>query len=131
MYYVRIRIEKGGLEWLEEATDLSRSSISSGKQKFFSVKDLVWNYDLMVARTAEERTFTILTEARVLIEAWRNEYNQVEPHSALNYRPPAPETIMPVTLTQKVVQLMGVDHMLYFTSTNGYDNYRHIAGIRQ
>ncbi len=24
---------------------------------------------------------------------WRREYNQVRPHSALNYRPPAPETI--------------------------------------
>ena len=29
----------------------------------------------------------------VLIEEWRKEYNQVRPHSALNYRPPAPETI--------------------------------------
>jgi len=43
--------------------------------------------------------FTTLTEARVLIEEWRKEYNQVRPHSALNYRPPAPEVIMPVTLT--------------------------------
>jgi len=29
----------------------------------------------------------------------RREYNQVRPHSALGYRPPAPEVIMPVTLT--------------------------------
>jgi len=43
--------------------------------------------------------FTTLTEAKVLIEEWRKEYNQVRPHSALNYRPPAPEVIMPVTLT--------------------------------
>ena len=34
-----------------------------------------------------------LTEARVLIERWRREYNQVRPHSSLNYRPPAPEAI--------------------------------------
>ena len=33
-------------------------------------------------------------------EQWRREYNQVRPHSALRYRPPAPEAIMPVTLTQ-------------------------------
>ena len=43
--------------------------------------------------------FTTLTEAKILIEQWRREYNQVRPHSALGYRPPAPETKMPVTLT--------------------------------
>jgi transposase InsO family protein len=42
---------------------------------------------------------TTLTEARVLIEQWRREYNQVRPHSALGYRPPAPEAIILVTLT--------------------------------
>ncbi len=35
--------------------------------------------------------FTSLTEAKILIEEWRNEYNQVRPHGSLNYRPPAPE----------------------------------------
>ena len=34
--------------------------------------------------------FTTLEEARVLIEQWRREYNQVRPHSSLGYRPPAP-----------------------------------------
>ncbi len=43
--------------------------------------------------------FTTLTEAKILIEQWRKEYNQVRPHSALRYRPPAPEAIMAVTLT--------------------------------
>ncbi len=43
--------------------------------------------------------FTTLTEAKILIEEWRKEYNQVRPHSALNYRPPAPEAIIPLTLT--------------------------------
>ena len=47
--------------------------------------------------------FTTLLEARVLIEEWRREYNQVRPHSALRYKPPAPEAkqplTMPVTLT--------------------------------
>ena len=37
--------------------------------------------------------FTTLLEARVLIEQWRKEYNQVRPHSALGYRAPAPEAI--------------------------------------
>ena len=43
--------------------------------------------------------FTTLTEAKVLIEQWRREYNQVRPHSSLGYRPPAPETRIPITLT--------------------------------
>ena len=52
--------------------------------------------------------FTTLLEAKVLIEEWRKEYNQIRPHSSLGYRPPAPEAIQPVyqpvTLTFKVVQ---------------------------
>ena len=43
--------------------------------------------------------FTTLTEAQILIEQWRKEYNQVRPHSALGYRPPAPEAIMMRVLT--------------------------------
>jgi putative transposase len=38
--------------------------------------------------------FNTLQEAKVLIEQWRQEYNQVRPHSALGYRPPAPEAIL-------------------------------------
>jgi transposase InsO family protein len=37
--------------------------------------------------------FSSLREAQVLIEAWREEYNRRRPHSALGYRPPAPEAI--------------------------------------
>lgn len=39
--------------------------------------------------------FYTLTEAKILIEAWRRQYNTVRPHSSLGYRPPAPETTMP------------------------------------
>ena len=45
------------------------------------------------------KMFTTLTEAKILIEQWRKEYNQVRPYSALGYRPPAPEAKMPVLLT--------------------------------
>ena len=41
--------------------------------------------------------FYALREAKVLIEGWRREYNRVRPHSALGYRPPAPEMIKPLT----------------------------------
>lgn len=37
--------------------------------------------------------FETLLEAKVLIEAWRIEYNTVRPHSSLGYKPPAPEAI--------------------------------------
>ena len=37
--------------------------------------------------------FYTLKEAQILIERWRWEYNTVRPHSALGYRPPAPEAI--------------------------------------
>ena len=38
---------------------------------------------------------------------WRDEYNHIRPRSTLDYRPPAPEVIIPLTLTQQVVVLMG------------------------
>jgi transposase InsO family protein len=40
--------------------------------------------------------FSTLTEAQILIEWWRKEYNQIRPHSSLGYRPPAPQAILPV-----------------------------------
>jgi putative transposase len=55
--------------------------------------------------------FTTLLEAKVLIEQWRKQYNQVRPHSSLGYRPPAPEALQPIPadagLTFRVVQLSG------------------------
>ena len=44
----------------------------------------------------DREIFTTLEEARVLIETWRKEYNQVRPHSSLGYRPPAPEAILTI-----------------------------------
>ena len=38
--------------------------------------------------------FYTLKEAQVIIEDWRNHYNTRRPHSALGYRPPAPEVII-------------------------------------
>ena len=40
--------------------------------------------------------FSTLHEARVLIEQWRRHYNAIRPHSSLGYRPPAPETTLPL-----------------------------------
>ncbi len=38
--------------------------------------------------------FYSLREAQVLIERWRVHYNTRRPHSALGYRPPAPEAVL-------------------------------------
>jgi len=38
--------------------------------------------------------FYTLKEAQIIIEKWRKHYNTKRPHSALGYRPPAPETIV-------------------------------------
>jgi putative transposase len=42
--------------------------------------------------------FYTLKEAQIIIEQWRREYNQIRPHSSLNYRPPAPEAMLPLPL---------------------------------
>ena len=42
--------------------------------------------------------FYTLNEAQIIIEQWRRHYNTVRPHSALGYRPPAPEAIVPIDL---------------------------------
>ena len=39
--------------------------------------------------------FDTLLEAKVLIGRWRKEYNEIRPHSALGYVPPAPEGVVP------------------------------------
>ena len=38
--------------------------------------------------------FYSLPEAKAVIETWRRHYNAVRPHSALGYRPPAPEVAL-------------------------------------
>jgi transposase InsO family protein len=42
----------------------------------------------------DREIFYNLREAQVLIEQWRRHYNTQRPHSALGYRPPAPEATM-------------------------------------
>jgi transposase InsO family protein len=42
-----------------------------------------------------QEIFFTLREAKVLVERWRKEYNEIRPHSALGYRPPAPKAFEP------------------------------------
>jgi transposase InsO family protein len=39
--------------------------------------------------------FNSLREAQILIESWRRHFNTIRPHSALGYRPPGPEVLVP------------------------------------
>ena len=43
--------------------------------------------------------FYSLKEVQILIEQWRRHYNTKRPHSAPGYRPPAPETVVPMDQT--------------------------------
>ncbi len=47
----------------------------------------------------------------VLIKQWRKEYNQVRPHSALKYQPPAPEAILTLVTRLQVVSLLGAGQL--------------------
>jgi putative transposase len=38
--------------------------------------------------------FYALKEAHIIIEQWRQHYNKIRPHSALNDKPPAPENFV-------------------------------------
>ena len=52
--------------------------------------------------------FDTLLEAQILIEGWRREYNQIRPHRALGYRPPAPETQQPRERPMTLVPAIGL-----------------------
>ncbi len=41
----------------------------------------------------DRELFDTLWEVKMLVERWRQTYNRIRPHSALGYRPPAPEAI--------------------------------------
>ena len=49
--------------------------------------------------------FYTLKEVEVVTEQWRREYNQFRPHSALGYRPPAPEAALVPVLAPELVGL--------------------------
>ena len=44
----------------------------------------------------DREIFMTLEEAKILIEQWRREYNQIRPHCSPVYRPFAPETVLSI-----------------------------------
>ncbi len=52
--------------------------------------------------------FYSLKEAQIVIELWREEYNTRRPHSALDYRPPAPGACNPFLPPEPISQPQAV-----------------------
>ncbi|MBW9335681.1 transposase family protein [Herbaspirillum sp. RU 5E] len=48
-------------------------------------------------RAAQRRNLYTLRATQVIIERWHHQYNTVGPHSALKYRPQAPQATLPAT----------------------------------
>ena len=69
--------------YIEPGSPWENGYVESFNGKF---RDECWNGE----------SFGTVTEAKVLTKRWWREYNQVRPHSALGYRPPAPEAILPL-----------------------------------
>lgn len=82
---------KQGREWLAKL-DVKIAYITLGSpwengfnERFNgSLRDELFNSEM----------FYPLAEAKLLIENWRKHYNEVRPHSALGYQPPAPNAII-------------------------------------
>ncbi len=64
-----------------------------GIQLIITPHEMAECYPQLLAKTTD------ITEAKVLIEQWRMEYNHIRPHSSLGYRPPAPESILSAAMT--------------------------------
>jgi len=49
----------------------------------------------LYARPYGGEIFHSLKEAQIIVGEWVKHYNHIRPHSALGYRPPAPQTQVP------------------------------------
>jgi IS5 family transposase len=69
-----------------KSRDPEMSSTKKGNDWYFGMK-------AHVGVDAGSGIVHSLAEAKVVIESWRHHYNTKRPHSALGYRPPAPEVV--------------------------------------
>ena len=53
----------------------------------------------------KEMVGRFLKEAQIIVGEWVKHYNHVRPHSALGYRPPAPQTQVPKLLQNQPMLL--------------------------
>ena len=85
---------------------VTKRLIRLGEKTLFIEPDIPWENGSIESFNGKLRDellnrelFTTLKEAKVLIEQWRREYNQIRPHSSLGYRPPTPEAILSEIMT--------------------------------
>lgn len=64
-------------------------------------------FDKLRSECLNREYFFSVTEANVILEEWRKEYNEFRPHSTLDYRTPAEVANINPSLTLEVVQKMG------------------------
>ena len=84
------------IEVFEASTPLTGKSVRRAI-KLMGVKGTRLGKATVEIKTADGEILYTLTEAKVLVQRWRQLYNRVRHHSALGYRPAAPETIEPLT----------------------------------
>ena len=90
-----------GLEFIAEAVRQWIKAV--GSETVYIEPGSPWEYgycESFNARLKDElfhgEIFCTLREAKIVIEQWRRHYNTKRPHSALGYRPPAPESNIPM-----------------------------------
>lgn len=64
-------------------------------------------FDKLRGECLNREYFFSVTEANVILEQWRKQYNECRPHSSLGYQTPAEVANINPSLTFKVVQKMG------------------------
>ena len=58
--------------------------------------------EAIIHKLRDVEILPVIKEAEVIIEHRRNHYNTKRPHSALGYRPPAPEVVLPRKITDEL-----------------------------
>src|ERR1019366_8917184 len=72
--------------------------------------------------------FYSLKEGQIVIEQWRKHYNTIRPHSALGYRPPAPQTFAPSA--HHLDEIMPMQYSLSRWFKKSVRSPRHARGTR-
>ena len=71
-------------------------TMSQGKSAAVACRDAGISLQSFRDELLNGEIFYSLKEAQVVIGLWQEHYNTVRPHSALDYRPPAPQTFAPL-----------------------------------
>jgi putative transposase len=72
-------------------------TMSQGKSAAVACRDAGISLQSFRDELLNGEIFYSLKEAQVVIGQWQKHYNSIRPHSALNYRPPAPQTFAPLS----------------------------------